>query len=92
VEGPDEHPRVRFARRELVKVLTALERVDGHELNAAIRVERLEEELATAREESRRWRLAAGEMQKLLEQAYGAAQGERVEQLGDAIRAWVGKA
>jgi hypothetical protein len=90
-EASEQHPRIRFARRELVKVLTALERVDGHELNAAIRVEQLEEQLADAREEARRWRQGTESMQALLADTFGAEQSERVEQLGAAIREWVGK-
>lgn len=91
VKGREEHPRVRFARRELVKVLAALERIDGYELSAAIRLEELEEELADAREEARRWRRGLEAMQALLECAFGTEEAERVKLLDGAIREWASR-
>jgi len=87
-----DHPRVRFAKREIVKVLVALERVDGEELNAAMRVLALEDELAEVREQARRYRQGQESMRALLEQMAGAEQAERVERLDQAIRDWAAKA
>jgi hypothetical protein len=87
----EDHPRVRFAKRELMKILVALERVDGDELNAGMRVLALEDELAETREEVRRWRQGQESMRTLLDQMAGANQEERVERLDQAIRGWVGK-
>lgn len=84
----EDSQRVRFAKREVVKILTALERVDQDELDAAMRVLRLEDELADARELAARWRKSYEAVQRILE----TAEGDRAAKLDRIAREWIGKA
>ena len=87
----EDSPRVRFAKRELMRVLVALEEVSGSDLDMGIRVLRLEDDLADAREDARRWRRGYEAAKQLLEQTTSVAAEEQVERLDEAVRAWVGK-
>ena len=87
-----EHPRLRFAKREIAKVLEALERIDGDKLNAGLRLLQVEDELAEAREQAIRWRRSYESMQTLIGQIAGVDSAERVKRLDQAIRGWLGKA
>lgn len=88
----DDFPRVRFAKREIAKALEALERVDGGQINAAMRLLQVEDELADAREMAARWRRAYEELQVILAGTVTAAAEHQVEQLDEAMRVWVAKA
>lgn len=91
--APDnqDSPRVRFAKREIVKILTALETVNSTDLDLGYRVLALEDELATAREETKRWRRASEALQSLVEKTAGQAAPEQVRALDQAVREWVGR-
>lgn len=91
-ESPQDTPRIRFAKGEIVRILTALEMVNGSDLDLGIRVLRLEDELADSREQGRRWRHSYEGTQTLLEKTVTLAAEEQVELLDDAVRRWVGKA
>jgi hypothetical protein len=88
----EDSPRLRFAKRELTKILIALETVDASDLDLGIRVLRLEDEVADVREDCRRWRRAYESAQQLLEQTVTSAAEEQVEKLDQAVREWIGRA
>lgn len=85
----DEPPRVRYAKREIAKVLTALENVKGSELALALRVIDLEEQLADTREQAARWRRCFESMRDIANHSGPNGDLKRLEQ---AMRSWVGKA
>lgn len=88
----EDTPRIRFAKGEIVRILTALEMVNGSDLDLGIRVLRLEDELADSREQGRRWRRSYEGTQSLLEKTVTLAAEEQVELLDNAVRRWVGGA
>lgn len=63
----EESKRVRFNKKEAMKLMTALENVDADELHESLRALDLEEQLADAREEARRWRKACEALSQLIE-------------------------
>lgn len=87
----EDSPRVRFAKRQLMQILVALENISGSDLDLGIQVLQLRDDLADAREDTRRWRMACEAMRRLLEESVSVAAEEQVERLDQAVREWVGK-
>lgn len=83
--------RVRFAKGQLEQLALAVERVDAAKLDGHMRALALEDELAEAREATRRWRVAYEQMQALLASNSTISEHERLEQLDVAVRSWVGR-
>ncbi len=84
-----ERPRVRYAKSELAKLLTALERADDDAVDAHMRVIELERALAEEREAAARWRRSYEALRDVL--SHCGANGD-LDHLDQVMRAWVAKA
>lgn len=84
-----EHPRVRFARMELEKLLCAVEAINGDELNAAMRVIELERQVEEEREIGRHWRKCYESMRGILVNVGPNGDLDRLDQI---MREWAGRA
>lgn len=89
VEPPPENPRLRFAKRELMKLIGALETADNTELTAWMRVLDLEEQLSDTREEVRRLMRCQQDLLALID---CTGSNLDLDRLGQIMREWVGKA
>lgn len=65
-QGTDLPPRLRFAKREIAKVLQALERANSSQVDAWMRVLDLEEQLADQREDTAQMRRERDALKSLL--------------------------
>lgn len=80
----DLPPRVRFAKDQLQRALTALERVDPGALSEGIRVLELEDRISELRQDVRRQRERGDTLARLL----CASDDDRAALLDEALRVW----
>lgn len=85
---PEETPRVRFAKRELTKVLATLDYVSGTDLDLGMRVLALQEELEDTQRLCEVWRRGYNAMHRL---ANEPPTPQQVAELDAQVREWVGK-
>jgi hypothetical protein len=81
--------RVRFAKAQLLRALSALEELQPDSLDEGIRRLELEDQLSEAREQAARWRRSYESIHALFT-AHGS--NPEVGRLDSLIREWVAKA
>jgi hypothetical protein len=77
-------PRVRFAKAQIQRALTALERVDPDALSEGIRTLELEDRISELRQDVQRQRERGDALARLL----CASGDERAKLLDEALRVW----